>query len=276
MEKEGVIPDIVIEPHPDQLARGIDVQLDRAVEVLARGGGGVAEDAAMPVKAERRRGGEPVHVRARRCASRERGRRSGGICSAGSGPPCTPSPSSAKPQAAERGEMRSGVGCILAKLFLTTLDKAGDVDHLESTQHYITHRDRCRRGATADFAVLSIAARTSARRRTSPDWARVNSAKLSPNIVRSVEARAAVEIDAGTVTHLLRKTRKSVRARPPILGALGMIGSDRAINACRRRPCLHDEDPDRPATHSSDALWAIGQRADTPENNQELLPGSCN
>jgi tricorn protease len=34
MEKEGVIPDIVIEPHPDQLARGIDVQLDRAVEVL--------------------------------------------------------------------------------------------------------------------------------------------------------------------------------------------------------------------------------------------------
>ena len=34
MEKEGVIPDIVVEPHPDQLARGIDVQLDRAVEVL--------------------------------------------------------------------------------------------------------------------------------------------------------------------------------------------------------------------------------------------------
>jgi C-terminal processing protease CtpA/Prc len=35
MEKEGVMPDISIEPHPDQLARGIDVQLEKAVEVLA-------------------------------------------------------------------------------------------------------------------------------------------------------------------------------------------------------------------------------------------------
>lgn len=34
MEKEGVMPDVLIEPHPDQLARGIDVQLDKAVEVL--------------------------------------------------------------------------------------------------------------------------------------------------------------------------------------------------------------------------------------------------
>ena len=34
MEKEGVIPDVLVEPHPDQLARGIDLQLDRAVEVL--------------------------------------------------------------------------------------------------------------------------------------------------------------------------------------------------------------------------------------------------
>jgi tricorn protease len=34
MEKEGVIPDVLIEPHPDQLARGIDVQLEKAVEVL--------------------------------------------------------------------------------------------------------------------------------------------------------------------------------------------------------------------------------------------------
>ena len=34
MEKEGVMPDILIEPHPDQLARGIDVQLEKAVEVL--------------------------------------------------------------------------------------------------------------------------------------------------------------------------------------------------------------------------------------------------
>ena len=34
MEKEGVQPDILIEPLPDDLARGIDRQLDRAVEVL--------------------------------------------------------------------------------------------------------------------------------------------------------------------------------------------------------------------------------------------------
>ncbi|MBI2806372.1 MAG: PD40 domain-containing protein [Planctomycetes bacterium] len=36
MEKEGVRPDILVEPHPDDLARGIDVQLQRAVEVLDR------------------------------------------------------------------------------------------------------------------------------------------------------------------------------------------------------------------------------------------------
>jgi tricorn protease len=36
MEKEGVMPDVLIEPHPDQLSRGIDVQLDRAVEVLTQ------------------------------------------------------------------------------------------------------------------------------------------------------------------------------------------------------------------------------------------------
>src|SRR5205807_5975162 len=34
MEKEGVRPDVPVEPHPDQLARGADVQLDKAVEVL--------------------------------------------------------------------------------------------------------------------------------------------------------------------------------------------------------------------------------------------------
>ena len=34
MEKVGVVPDITIEPHPDQLARGHDVQLEKAVEVL--------------------------------------------------------------------------------------------------------------------------------------------------------------------------------------------------------------------------------------------------
>jgi tricorn protease len=34
MEKEGVAPDVLVEPQPDQLAKGIDVQLDRAVDVL--------------------------------------------------------------------------------------------------------------------------------------------------------------------------------------------------------------------------------------------------
>jgi tricorn protease len=34
MEKEGVKPDVLIENHPDQVARGLDKQLDRAVEVL--------------------------------------------------------------------------------------------------------------------------------------------------------------------------------------------------------------------------------------------------
>jgi tricorn protease len=34
MEKEGVSPDVLVLPHPDQLAKGIDVQLDKAVEVL--------------------------------------------------------------------------------------------------------------------------------------------------------------------------------------------------------------------------------------------------
>jgi tricorn protease len=34
MEKEGVQPDVAVEPHPDQLARGQDVQLEKAVEVL--------------------------------------------------------------------------------------------------------------------------------------------------------------------------------------------------------------------------------------------------
>jgi tricorn protease len=34
MEKEGVAPDVAVEPTPDQLAKGIDVQLDKAVEVV--------------------------------------------------------------------------------------------------------------------------------------------------------------------------------------------------------------------------------------------------
>jgi len=34
MEKEGVIPDVAVDVHPDQLAKGIDAHLDKAVEVL--------------------------------------------------------------------------------------------------------------------------------------------------------------------------------------------------------------------------------------------------
>ncbi|MHB1425887.1 MAG: S41 family peptidase [Gemmataceae bacterium] len=34
MEKEGVTPDVLVEDHPDQLAKGIDAQLAKAVEVL--------------------------------------------------------------------------------------------------------------------------------------------------------------------------------------------------------------------------------------------------
>jgi tricorn protease len=34
MEKEGVTPDFIVRPHPDQLARGEDAQLAKAVEVL--------------------------------------------------------------------------------------------------------------------------------------------------------------------------------------------------------------------------------------------------
>jgi tricorn protease len=36
MEKEGVNPDILVETHPDQLAKGIDVQLEKAVAVLTK------------------------------------------------------------------------------------------------------------------------------------------------------------------------------------------------------------------------------------------------
>jgi tricorn protease len=34
MEKEGVVPDVLVEQHPDQLAKGLDLQLDKAVEVV--------------------------------------------------------------------------------------------------------------------------------------------------------------------------------------------------------------------------------------------------
>jgi len=34
LEREGVDPDVLVEEHPDQLARGLDVQLEKAVDVL--------------------------------------------------------------------------------------------------------------------------------------------------------------------------------------------------------------------------------------------------
>ena len=36
MEKEGVVPDFLVETHPDQLAKGVDVQLEKAVTVLTQ------------------------------------------------------------------------------------------------------------------------------------------------------------------------------------------------------------------------------------------------
>jgi tricorn protease len=36
MDKEGVVPDVIVEPHPDQLARGIDPQLDAAIGVVLK------------------------------------------------------------------------------------------------------------------------------------------------------------------------------------------------------------------------------------------------
>ena len=34
MEKEGVMPDVLVEAQPEELAKGIDAQLEKAVEVL--------------------------------------------------------------------------------------------------------------------------------------------------------------------------------------------------------------------------------------------------
>jgi tricorn protease len=36
MEKQGVVPDFAVEPNPDELARGIDRQIEKAVEVLQK------------------------------------------------------------------------------------------------------------------------------------------------------------------------------------------------------------------------------------------------
>ena len=36
METHGVVPDVLVDDNPDQLAKGIDPQLDKAVEVLTQ------------------------------------------------------------------------------------------------------------------------------------------------------------------------------------------------------------------------------------------------
>src|SRR5262249_44864463 len=36
MEKVGVVPDVPVDTHPDQLAKGQDAQLDKAVEILTQ------------------------------------------------------------------------------------------------------------------------------------------------------------------------------------------------------------------------------------------------
>lgn len=36
MEKQGVSPDVLVSPHPDQLAKGLDPQLDKAVDVVTQ------------------------------------------------------------------------------------------------------------------------------------------------------------------------------------------------------------------------------------------------
>ena len=34
MERQGVVPDVVVDQLPDQMAKGLDPQLDKAVEVV--------------------------------------------------------------------------------------------------------------------------------------------------------------------------------------------------------------------------------------------------
>ncbi|HEY1860800.1 MAG TPA: S41 family peptidase, partial [Gemmataceae bacterium] len=58
MEKEGVTPDIPVEPVPDQVAKGVDPQLDKAVEVVQQD---VAEwKKSHPAVAEKPDAGKPV------------------------------------------------------------------------------------------------------------------------------------------------------------------------------------------------------------------------
>jgi tricorn protease len=53
MEKEGVKPDVVVEPHPDELAKGIDPQLDKAVQVLITDVAAWKKNQSVAIKQER-------------------------------------------------------------------------------------------------------------------------------------------------------------------------------------------------------------------------------
>lgn len=78
---------------------------------------------------------------------------------------------------------------------------------------------------------------------------------------RSVEAR----YNEATLERLLHSPEAEVR-QAAILG-LGLTASIK-VNACVAK-CLRDEDPIARQL-AADALWSIWQRADSPENNQEL------
>jgi tetratricopeptide (TPR) repeat protein len=94
----------------------------------------------------------------------------------------------------------------------------------------------------------------------SADWPR-QFRKALGKFKRSVEAR----YNEATLDRLLWSPNAEVR-QAAIL-ALGMVGTIR-VNANVAR-CLHDEDATAQQL-AVDALWSIWQRADTPENNEEL------
>jgi tricorn protease len=84
MEKEGVQPDVLVEPHPDEVARGNDAQLDRAVAVLQ-------QDVLAWKKQQPGKAGSPV-------TSQPPG---SGKTGGGAGLP-TPTPPAAKPSGSPR------------------------------------------------------------------------------------------------------------------------------------------------------------------------------
>ena len=94
----------------------------------------------------------------------------------------------------------------------------------------------------------------------SPDWPREFRKSLA-KFKRSVEAR----YNEASLERLLGSQQAEVRQAA--LLALGLIGSIR-VNANVAR-CLHDEDLTSRLL-AADALWSIWQRADSPQNNQEL------